>query len=444
MTLPRKLQFKDRFVYHLTRQIEGDCEGEPILFPDDETPIKFVVEMSQNEFTSILSALMTGADLSYPENSHEVVWRLLRQVECPVSICDEILECLQPAFDEINDQLGEIQGTVDQIQQTQIDNATSETSLTQSSIENELCGAATFVVDAMHQTFVDTYEATEAAPLDNFAEFIVAFLRAIPIIAELPIDDMIAAVNWYFENQFLDFETDFDALRDQMICDLKCFVQANGNVFTWDIWAQWLQYTGDTYPDNRAAQGYARYSPYRQTWINQIAALINRDASLQSYFDGLGVAWESGLLQPAVCTCECSISWCKTFDFTIDAQGWELTPDGGNAYTPGVGWVGSSALGVRLQRAWSGAVQVTSVRFVTTGTPPVNHQTDITYPPGGSCFIQGGGDMTNDFTVDTTGSGCYAGIEYILAGVTIDGLAVYDGTLVLIELCGFGIEPDWD
>jgi len=369
----------------------------------------------------------------------ETIFNLMNPVTCAM-----LNACLAPQFEGLAGAIAAVQATADAAYQAILDNATSERTLTQSTIENELCGAAGFVVDAMFQTFVETYNATENSPLDNFAEFLISFLRAVPIVSELPFDDMIAAVNWYFENQFLDFQVSFDEMRDQFICDLKCFVQANGNTFDWDIWAAWLEYTGATYPDSRAARGFARYSPYRQTWVNQIAALINRDASLQSYFDGLSVAWESGLLNPAVCECECSIDWCKTFDFTIDEQGWELTPDGGNAYTPGVGWVGSSALGVRLQRAWTGAVQITSVNFITTGTPPVNHQLDNTYPPGGSCFIQGGGDMTNDFTVDTAANPCYVGLEYLLAGVTIDGLEVYDGTLISITLCGYGIEPDWD
>jgi len=224
----------------------------------------------------------------------ETIFNLMNPITCEM-----LNACLAPAFEALQDQLEALQEAVEA-------NATSERTLTQSTVENELCGGAASVVDAMFQTFVETYNETEAAPLDNFAEFLVAFLKAIPIISELPFDDMIAAVNWYFENQFLDFTTDFDDIRDTLICDLKCFVETNDNEFTWDVWADWLEFVGAAYPSNRAAQGFARYSPFRQTWLNQIAALINRDASLQSYFDTLSAAWESGLLNPTVCVdCAC-------------------------------------------------------------------------------------------------------------------------------------------
>lgn len=369
----------------------------------------------------------------------EAIFNLMNPITCAM-----LNACLEPQFEGLQTLLEAVQETAEAALQAAVDNAASERFLTQSTVENELCGAAGFVVSAMFQTFVDTYNETEAAPLDNLGEFIVAFLRAIPIISELPFDDMILIINWYFENQFLEFQNDYEDLKEQLICDLKCFVQANGNSFTWDVWALWLDYTGATYPDNRAAQGFARYSPYRQTWVNQIAALINRDASLQSYFDTLSAAWESGLLNPAVCDCECSIDWCHTFDFLTSEQGWEATPDGGAVWVADLGWAASSPLGVRLQRAWTGAVQITSVTFLTVDDIPVTHQLDTTYPVGSPCFIQGGGNGTHLFTVDTSGNFCYVGLEYLLAGVTKDGLETYTGAIQSIEICGYGIEPEWD
>lgn len=249
----------------------------------------------------------------------EAMERFYSGVEYMCFSCEELNACLAPLYAQIT----ELQEQVNEVRQAQIDNATSERSLTQTTIEDEICGGANAIVDAMHQTFVDTYEATEAAPLDNFAEFIVAFLQAVPIISELPFDEMIAAVNWYFENQFAQFESDFDAIRSDMVCDLKCFVEANDNTFDWDLWADWLTYVGEKYPTNRAAQGFARYSPYRQTWLNQIAALINKDASLQSYFDTLASTWESGLMNPMDCS-GCACPACYTWDFSVSDGDWTL------------------------------------------------------------------------------------------------------------------------
>jgi len=42
--------------------------------------------MTQAEWVDVFSALMTGADLSYPDRSHQVVWNLLRNLEFPISM----------------------------------------------------------------------------------------------------------------------------------------------------------------------------------------------------------------------------------------------------------------------------------------------------------------------------------------------------------------------
>lgn len=220
--------------------------------------------------------------------------------------CEMLNACLAPAFAALTDQLEALQAAVDEVQQTQENNATAERELSQSTVENELCGGATGVVEAMDATNRQTYAETEAGVVDNVFELVQRFLSAIPIFGSLPFDELFGLVNWMFENQVAEYGVDYDLIKDQMICDLKCFVQANDNEFTWDVWADWLDHVGMAYPTNRAAGLFSRFSPTRQTWINQIAAQLNHDASLEAYFDGLAVAWEGGLLNPTVCEdCNC-------------------------------------------------------------------------------------------------------------------------------------------
>lgn len=42
--------------------------------------------MTESEWIDVFSALMTGADLSYPDRAHQVVWNLLRNLEFPISM----------------------------------------------------------------------------------------------------------------------------------------------------------------------------------------------------------------------------------------------------------------------------------------------------------------------------------------------------------------------
>jgi len=83
MPLPRRLAYKDRYVRSLVQEISGGSSTLPPVQFLPGVPTQFTVSWTQEQFTAVLSALMTGADLSYPDEAHEVVWSLLKQVELP-------------------------------------------------------------------------------------------------------------------------------------------------------------------------------------------------------------------------------------------------------------------------------------------------------------------------------------------------------------------------
>jgi len=271
--------------------------------------------------------------------------------DCPMD-CAEMLECLAPLFNDLTTQITTLQAqiealqtTTETIQQAQNDNATAEKTLEQSEVGDAICGAATGIVEAMHQTTVDTYEDTEAGVVDSALELIPKFIRSVPLFGELPFDELFELVNWYFENQFEDYNADFNAIKTGLICDLKCFVEANDNVFDWDVWKLWLDSLNDKYPGNRAAGMFAKYSPTRQTWINQIAALINKEQSLQAYFDMLGTAWVGGLNNPVECVdCVCAGEWEVDIDFTGASMppNWTVTS---GTHVPGLGILPAAPVG---------------------------------------------------------------------------------------------------
>jgi len=170
-----------------------------------------------------------------------------------------------------------------------------------------------------------TYADTENSFVDTVFEFIPVFIDAIPLFGDLPFDEMFRLVNWYFENQVTVYNDDYDLIKANLICDLKCFVQANGNIFDWDVWDEWLVYIGEQYPDNKAAGLFARYAPVRNTLVNQIAELLNQESSLQQYFDTLSIAWVGGLLTPADCSgCDDCPPLCLEPNFTIINPGGTL------------------------------------------------------------------------------------------------------------------------
>lgn len=314
MSLTRRLAYIDTFVEKLNQVIANGCDGEPIWFPDNTTPIKFVVEMNLNEFTKILSALLTGADLSYPEQSHEVVWSFLRQVECPVSLCPDILDCLQAAFDELNAKLDTIQTGVtnitnitEAIQQTIEENGAGLPTLPTAPTTSAAYAGAVAVVEWMNATNLEIYAEAEASAADNASEVISVILRLFPKWSGNGVEEGAALGNAYFENQVEQYNSDYPDFLLPAACQLYCLITANSNVFSYDVWSDWLNELDVNIPDNAAATVFARYSPFRQTFLNQIAAFINGEQSLQDYFAELYNVYYAGTTNPIPVpeTCEC-------------------------------------------------------------------------------------------------------------------------------------------
>lgn len=383
--------------------------------------------------------------------------------------CEQLTACLQPLFDALQAQIEalqtqttELQETVEEVQETQENNGASEQSLAQSTIEDELCGGATGLVAAMHQTNVNTYNETEAGAVDNFFELLTNFIRAVPGLGQLPYDEMFEIVNWYFENQFADYVNDFETIKAQLACDLKCFVQANDNTFDWDVWTSWLEYIGAQYPDNKAAQMFARYSPLRQNFLNQIAALINKDASLQSYFDTLSIAWDTGLLQPVECTgCECPTEWCHIIDLTQPLPA-ILTVPIGNATGFGIESIDDVVpTNIHIQRAAinidfgteinitkvSGIYDLTKGSFVPADPLVLNavqlFDASIANVGQASVESQADSDGTDKELLFEDDVDAQLVVFIVQASQVTGSSGGGSCTLKAIEICGFGDEPDW-
>ena len=82
----RRLAYKDAFVWTLIQTMTGGSGTLPPVYFTEGVPVEFLVSFTLEEWTELLSALYTGADLSYPDRAHEVVWHLVKQVEFPLPI----------------------------------------------------------------------------------------------------------------------------------------------------------------------------------------------------------------------------------------------------------------------------------------------------------------------------------------------------------------------
>lgn len=78
----RELAYNDRFVRYLIQVLSDRFDNTPefpaLPFVDRTSRIPLVYRVNQDEYTQILSAIMTGGDLAFPDISHELelIWTL--------------------------------------------------------------------------------------------------------------------------------------------------------------------------------------------------------------------------------------------------------------------------------------------------------------------------------------------------------------------------------
>lgn len=403
MVLPRKLAHRDKFVYELIQDMPGICDDdEPIQFPDNTTNIKFVVEMNLNEATKLLSALMTGADLSYPNESHEVVWIWLRQLECPVSLCDDLIACLSPLFEGLGEQITNLTEIVNEVREVQQNNGAEAPAPIETDVAGEICAGAAFVVDEMNREIIRAYNAAETSAADDLSELIPVIVEAIPALSQLPFGELFELANAYFENQQTDYEDDFVVLRDDLIGSLRCFIEANENVFDYNVWGDWLVWVGTTYPTDAAAQVFTKFAPMRQNFASDIIAEATGNPSLEEWFNILSAEYYAGTTVPIACpTFDCGdIVVVPVFNLTpcdsSAAGGINIESLGGTRWRVTSTLAGGDAR-VMLARSMGGNFQIGNVTFPTIPNAFALWQTE----PASSC--QNGFTVPNFTTLSQVG-----------------------------------------
>lgn len=204
---PEKLAWRDRFVHQLVQDLsaysEGSCEGAiPQIISGEENYV--ILKVSLEEWTKLFSSVFTGADFCYPDESDNVRWILQRAVECPVSICDLIIDCIQnnpatlqaiidglEASEEFNDFINQ------KVEGLTIEALTGE--LVAGSCDNAvLAGKMMALVTALDTNNADAIEIVEFGTNDE--EKVASVLEGIPIAGELPFGDIILFIQDMFED----------------------------------------------------------------------------------------------------------------------------------------------------------------------------------------------------------------------------------------------------
>lgn len=215
----------------IEQEIESvPAEGyAPFFFPPEGADLLF--HFTEQSFLRVLSALINGAALTYPDTWLQVVWDFLQNVEYPVSFCEQLIACIttdadtqeaivnmlaaNPAFDEF------LKNTVRGLTSGQ-----TGQKLTVDECDNSvLMGKVKAMVDAMNTTNTDFFEIVEVGTNDE--EKMSILLDAIPGLGILPFDEVVD----FLQDITEDFSENYaaqvtEALKLEWYCGLYCLASA--------------------------------------------------------------------------------------------------------------------------------------------------------------------------------------------------------------------------
>jgi len=219
----------------------------------------------------------------------------------PLDLCALLEPCLTPIYDALAGlevTQGEQTTQLDALQQAMNASRAMEKETPPVEETDAIYAGALAVVQYMDRKNRLIYQEAEDSAVDNAAEYTDAVLQYVPNAYALQVAAGAELANTYFQNQVDDYITDYTPFEVPAAFDLYCRLNAAMGQFSVELWGDWLNNVEVIVPANKAAQLYAKYSPLRQTFLNQIAALINGEQSLEQYFSEIAQAYITGSTTP--------------------------------------------------------------------------------------------------------------------------------------------------
>lgn len=370
----RTLAFWDRFTQYLTNEITSDTAGdtlqnERVLPLNEKTSL--VITVTGLEYTKMFSALMTGADLKFTDESHELTWLLWRAVKVP-TFCEEVALCIANS--------PEVQASL--VSQSIIDGSNSgagnpETPLPDSVLSENMIppeytcdndhryGTSVGIVESIHSATIEIFQAIElltnanelAAEIgDNFSlvqmatsglDVVVWIQNTITEIynsAYSPtVIDTISCEIYCKMQPYDPCHLDFDMIWDVYTEDLTDLLTPPPLSASWVDWFAWLvEMTIDLALDatNTVKAGsllgllIMRYGGSFGQFVMGIRTLKTTIALLAN---DTNPDW-------AILCLECETEWVHVFNFETHSNAWsdggfDIAPPSHGSYVVGTGVV---------------------------------------------------------------------------------------------------------
>ena len=203
----------------------------PFNFPPEGGYALFY--FTNETFTKVLSALWNGAALTYPDEMYQVIWYFLENVEVPVSLCDQIAECISTSEGTraaIRNMLATDSKTRTILEQINSIPTVGEVERQQNLLKEDECNSDYLFNQTSQLVFLldllasDVFEAVEVGT--NAIERAEKLVAAIPVVGALPFDEIIGAADRIISEIQEAYTGAYDqALYDSIRCDLFCSVK---------------------------------------------------------------------------------------------------------------------------------------------------------------------------------------------------------------------------
>lgn len=340
----------------VTRNISGFVDGDQvtvgnetltgispnrIVFPDRTTKIPIIINLSQDEFTAILTTMMDTAPLRDPETWHTYTQSLLEAVEQPMDICDIVADCIAnnaATQQALTAWLGDSTKNGNNDSTTTLGAGDGNILEGLSCDFNTIYGVAIAIEDYIYNAARDFFEVVLDQTLDSAS--IALILDFIPILGDAPllddIDGILALMRAWGVGAFdVGYNT---TIRQNNICALfalacsDCDMQASDvsayyasqAAISWSISDQFNAFIqiilGGSYTEERIV---AATMSLVATVIT-VGSSFNKLTGLRSLQQIAANGTPNGGWAVNCDPCG-STTLCRTYDFSIDGQGWSRT-----------------------------------------------------------------------------------------------------------------------
>jgi len=394
--LPRSLAYQDSFVYELEQPFVDDtCEGSSIEL--DNAYNYIALELTAEQWVILYSCILTGGDLVYPENSHEVAWWWLKGVECAMEFCIKVLECFNdPSF--VNSMVeklgqqgvtlgGEGTGTTGSPTGSMVAGGLIPETLDCNS-PTELFGFCMNVVDLLNRMTEDFLQVVET--YTNNLELSARIIELFPVFGTY-LSQAVATADKWLENIAETYVGAYTlAVQEEIACQLYEIASENCELTLQDVMTAYANAIIEPITSIEdfldAINTYLELDTLTSLAVVVVAHalplnILNFGQTFLGYTVRSIPLWlgaYSGYPKPDSCG-----GWCYYFDFTTTDGGFTVISGRNCQWVDGEGWkplqytaFGNRYNNVSIEKTFTGS-NITGVLMVYTST--VNQNTANTY-----------------------------------------------------------------